>query len=448
MRLSSPLFGFMAGLVGSGAAVSGTNSNSQLAYLAVFIHWEEIMKKSLAAAAAAGTMLLTAPAAGAMTYTLEPTDFDGVAGIVVNVTQQQLGGTLCPCTKIPYPADGLSIAQGVAALASAPLKAGDIVLGFSLGSVVASAYLNSHTPPPGVKFILLGDTSNPNGQLAAIGLLPLFGGGIPPNTPDPVAIISRQYDGWADWPNNIFAPGYLLAVINAIQGGNTIHNDYTEASLLNNPANVTWTQGNITYELVPTQNLPINQGWRNIGLGFVADALDAIQRPMIDAAYTNRPNPTAAQLAASTSEQAKIPSPVQIPGPPEPVAMLNPPRTASVLASSSQPSSSPAPAEVATNVVTQPVIDPTPTSESRPSGVNSLAAASEVRSRRGTNAEVTKLATTKPAEAASQTAGKPALHQRDSQDFGVSGSTRRSEIGADGHDDRNDESGDSDSNSK
>jgi hypothetical protein len=69
-------------------------------------------------------MLLTAPAAGAMTYTMEPTDFDGVLGIVVNVTQQQLGGTLCPCTKIPYPADGLSIAQGVAGLGICPIEGG------------------------------------------------------------------------------------------------------------------------------------------------------------------------------------------------------------------------------------------------------------------------------------------------------------------------------------
>lgn len=113
-------------------------------------------------------------------------------------------------------------------------------------------------------------------------------------------------------------------------GDCVIHDDYTEASLLNNPANVTWTQGNITYELVPTQNLPINQGWRNIGLGFVADALDAMERPLIDAAYTNRPNPTAAQLAASTSEQAKIPSPIQLPGPPEPVATLNPALTPTI----------------------------------------------------------------------------------------------------------------------
>jgi hypothetical protein len=122
-------------------------------------------------------------------------------------------------------------------------------------------------------------------------------------------------------------------MMNAQEGARSIHLDYTEASLLNNPANLTWTQGNITYELVPTQNLPINQGWRNIGLGFVADALDAMERPLIDAAYTNRPNPTAAQLAASASEQAKVPSPVQIPGPPEPVVTLTPPSTASMLAS-------------------------------------------------------------------------------------------------------------------
>jgi hypothetical protein len=234
-----------------------------------------------------------------------------------------------------------------------------------------------------------------------------------------------------------------------VEGGNTIHNDYTEASLLNNPANVTWTQGNITYELVPTQNLPINQGWRNIGLGFIADALDAIERPIIDAAYTNRPSPTAAQLAASTSEQAKIPSPVQIPGPSEPVAVLNPPRTASAPASSTQPSPSPEPTEVATDVVTQPVSQPTPTSKSSPSGVDSLESGSEVGSpRRRTNVEVTKPATTKPAEAVSGTAGKPSLHQRDSRDSSVAGPTSRSEIGGKGSDDRNDESGDSSCNSK
>jgi hypothetical protein len=240
-----------------------------------------------------------------------------------------------------------------------------------------------------------------------------------------VTIISRQYDGWADFPTNIFAPGYLLAVLNAIDGASTIHNDYTEASLLNNPANVTWTQGNITYELVPTQNLPINQGWRNIGLGSLADALDAMQRPMIDAAYTNRPNPTAAQLAASTSEQPKVPSPVQIPGPPEPVATLNPPPTASVLASSTNRTPTPAPAKATTNLVTSAstVGDLTPaprhggvssvgdlTPAPRHGGVSSVEPGSEVESPRGgSDAEVTKSLTTKPAEAAVSAPSKPSL---------------------------------------
>ena len=286
------------------------------------------MKKSLlAAAAATGSVLLTAPGAGAMTYTLEPGDFDGVIpGININLTQQQLGGTLCPCTKIPYPAAYVSNQQGVTAITQTPLMPGDTVLGYSLGSVVISTSLANNTPPPGVKFILLGNTSSFNGLFAAIGLLPLLGG-IPADTPNPVTSISRQYDGWADLPNNMMAPGYLLAMMNAMKGELTVHIDYTEASLLNNPANVTWTEGNITYQLVPTQNLPIDQGWRDIGLGFVADTLDAMLRPMIDAAYTNRPNPTAAQLAASASVQAKFPPPAQIPGPPEPVATLNPPLT-------------------------------------------------------------------------------------------------------------------------
>jgi hypothetical protein len=51
----------------------------------------------------------------------------------------------------------------------------------------------------------------------------------------------HRADGWADVPNNKFAPGYLLALMNAQEGARAIHLDYTEASLLNNPANLTWT---------------------------------------------------------------------------------------------------------------------------------------------------------------------------------------------------------------
>ena len=87
--------------------------------------------------------------ADAVTYTVEPFDLDGVMGITFSVTEKQLGGTLCPCVKVPYPADGLHNDAGVAALANTPLRAGDTVLGFSLGSQVVSAYLAQHHRRPG-----------------------------------------------------------------------------------------------------------------------------------------------------------------------------------------------------------------------------------------------------------------------------------------------------------
>jgi hypothetical protein len=233
--------------------------------------------------------------AGGTTYTLEPFDYDDVGSITMNITQQQLGGTLCPCVKIPYPADGLHNAQGVAAIAKTPLQAGDTVMGFSLGAQVVALYLAQNTPPPGVRFVLLGDTLYHNSQIVALGQ------GVPPNIANQVILMARQYDGWSDYPQLTTSPGFALSWENSQMGAALIHN-YVNARL-NNSANVQTTQGNITALLVPTQNLPLNDEQRLLGISVTANALDAKERPTIDSAYS-RPGPTAAQLAASTSEQA------------------------------------------------------------------------------------------------------------------------------------------------
>ena len=221
------------------------------------------------------------------TYTLEPWDFDGVFGIVHHITQLQLGGSLCPCVKIPYPADYLHNDVGVAGLAAAPLQPGDTVMGFSNGVEVVSAYLAGHTPPPGVSFVLLGDTFERNAQLVQAGR------GVPADVSVPVTLVVNQYDGYSDFPTEIFSPGYLLAAVNAIAGMFTVHN-YVSAQL-DNPANVVTTRGNITAVLVPTQNLPINRPLRMIGLSWVADPLDHMLRPLIDGAYA-QPGPTPDQF--------------------------------------------------------------------------------------------------------------------------------------------------------
>lgn len=233
--------------------------------------------------------------AGGITYTLEPFDYDGVNGIVVSLTKNQLGGTLCPCVKVQYPADGAHNAQGVKALANTPLQAGDTVLGFSLGSQIVALYLSQNTPPPGVRFVMLGDTFTHNDQISSLGQ------GVPANVANQVILVARQYDGWSDYPTDLVSPNYQLAWQNAQYGGGTIH-DYVNVRL-DNPANVVVTRGNITGILVPTQHLPLNDWRRWWGGGAQADQLDAQQRPLIDSAYNDRPGPTPQQLAASTSEQ-------------------------------------------------------------------------------------------------------------------------------------------------
>lgn len=233
--------------------------------------------------------------AAGVTYTLEPFDYDGVQGLVVSVTKNQLGGTLCPCVKIPYPADGMHNTQGVTALANTPLRAGDTVLGFSLGSQIVALYLSKYTPPPGVRFVMLGDTFTHNDQIDALGQ------GVPANIANPVILVARQYDGWSDYPTNLASPNYQLAWQNAQYGGGLIH-DYVNARL-DNPANVVITRGNMTGILIPTQHLPLNVWRRWWGQNAQADQLDAQQRPLIDSAYNARPGPTPQQVAQATSEQ-------------------------------------------------------------------------------------------------------------------------------------------------
>ncbi|MCV7258360.1 PE-PPE domain-containing protein [Mycobacterium shimoidei] len=232
--------------------------------------------------------------ASAVTYTVEPFDYDGVNGISMSMTKLQLGGTLCPCVKVPYPADGLHNDAGVAALANTPLHAGDTVLGFSLGSQVISLYLARHTPPPGVRFVLLGDTFARNDQLVAVRQ------GVPPDIANEVILMAREYDGWSDFPTAMMSPNYPLALQNAQYGAGIIHN-YANARL-DHPANVVTRRGNITALLIPTQHLPLNTWRRWWGQSAQADQLDALQRPLIDSAY-DRPVPTPQQRAAATSEQ-------------------------------------------------------------------------------------------------------------------------------------------------
>jgi hypothetical protein len=252
---------------------------------------------------------------GPITYTLEPFDFDGHFGLGVNLTQLQLGGTLCPCVKVPYVSDGMPWNnQGGAdnvdkLMQKGTIKAGDTVMGFSLGIQVLSLYLSQHVPPSGVRFVLVGDTFERNQELVDKDQ------GVPWDIANEVIMIANQYD-WSDDPDKRSAPGYRLAIQNQNAARSRIHS-YVKARL-GHPANVIRQRGNIRAELVPTIKLPINDWMREKGNNDDADDLDQQQRALIDDAY-ERPGPTPEQLAASIDEQVSVPPepPHQTP---EPVA--------------------------------------------------------------------------------------------------------------------------------
>jgi len=260
-----------------------------------------------------------AHADGPTTYTLEPFDFDGYFGFGTNMTQLQLGYTQCPCVKVPYVSDGMPWNNQRGAdnidklISNGTIKDGDQVMGFSLGVQVVSLYLAQHRPPPGIRFLLVGDTFARNQELVNVHQ------GVPWDIENDVTMIVNQYDGWSDKPDVRNVLGYNLAANNASQGANRLHN-YAQARL-DHPANVVTQRGSIRHILVPTQKLP-NNGWmRDWGNNPEADRVDAIQRSQIDAAY-DRPGPTAEQLWAAVDEQVGMP-PVPVAMRPEPVANVN-----------------------------------------------------------------------------------------------------------------------------
>jgi hypothetical protein len=112
-------------------------------------------------------------------------------------------------------------------------------------------------------------------------------------------IIARQYDFWADTPAKL---SDSFVVKNAIAGSMFVHTDYTNVNV-NDPKNVKWTEGNITYVDVPNDILPVYQTMANLGQRNLALQLTAQHRAQLEAAY-NRPVAIPVYNAPSTATKA------------------------------------------------------------------------------------------------------------------------------------------------
>lgn len=264
-----------------------------------------IVASSTIAGACAGTADDHAARRAAVSLATEVRTLKGSVPWSIDAT---LNGAVCgaasgnTCTNLQYPEVtgdiGVIVGENLLDKALHAASTPQIIFGYSAGAVVASRWLSEHASDAdapsadNVSFIFIGNPKRKyGGSTTEYTSTPTT-----PNTQYTVLDISREYDGVSDVPDD---PTNLLAVLNSLAGYFFVHTSYSNVDLVNDDKLV-WTEGNTTYVLVRTANLPLLDPLRYIGLGFVADALNAPLKNIVDSAYHRDypgviTDPTAAQ---------------------------------------------------------------------------------------------------------------------------------------------------------
>lgn len=188
-----------------------------------------------------------------------------------------------------------SVNVGLGKLTASHPGDGDVIFGYSQGAVVASKYKASD-PNTNITYVLVENPNRPNGGILErlSGLyIPILGVSFNGATVDngaPTVDISRQYDGWSDFPTY---PLNILATANAIAGivylhGNT--QNFTDPAVLTDikadgDPRYYQEHGNSTYYVIPTAQLPILMPLRGIVPDPILNALDTPLRAIIESGY-------------------------------------------------------------------------------------------------------------------------------------------------------------------
>ncbi len=194
-----------------------------------------------------------------------------------------------------------SVGQGVTNLGRAidGQQAGEsiVVFGYSQSARIASiekgnlAAAGSTLP---VSFVLIGNPNRPNGgilerfeglEIPILGVT--FDGATPTNTDFKTVDVTRQYDGWSDFPNNPLNP---FATANAIAGIQYLHGDYQSVGLGN--ALYQGSYGDTDYYMIPSQRLPLLMPLEQAGVPSpIVTILDAPARVLVESGYDRTISP-------------------------------------------------------------------------------------------------------------------------------------------------------------
>jgi hypothetical protein len=211
-----------------------------------------------------------------------------------------------------------SIQAGLTDLEKAMTKYGNdhlVIYGYSQGAMIAIrekrklAEQYPATTAPDIDFVLSEDPNLPNGGILArfpglyIPILGLsFNGAEPTNTPFHTDVITRQYDGLADFP---LYPLNLIADLNAVLGVVYRHLYPFDVSLAPDPSTSTPVQdthGDTSYYFFPTQDLPLFDPLRTLGVPeSLIDVVEPFFRVLVELGYDRSIapwQPTPARLIA------------------------------------------------------------------------------------------------------------------------------------------------------
>ena len=220
-------------------------------------------------------------------------------------TEAEYHEIVYPASIAPFSTGGLSdptwndsVATGLANLTAAPPHSGDTITGYSQGAVVATEYKRLH-PNENINYVLVENPNRPNGGVLerfdglTVPILNItFNGATPVNPASDISgetvDISRQYDGWSDFPAY---PLNVLADANAIAGIYYLHGstqDLGDSALDGlNTKGPTYYQvhDDTTYYLIPTDELPILMPFNGIVPDPVLKALDPPLRYLVELGY-------------------------------------------------------------------------------------------------------------------------------------------------------------------
>lgn len=179
-----------------------------------------------------------------------------------------------------------------------------VVIGESMGSMVAArlaAKLADSPDAPSsedVRFVLIAPPEAGVAEYFKEGtFIPILNYRVSriATSPYPTTVVIGEYDGWADPPDR---PWNLVSSANALLGIAYVHGapiaavdlDEVDETTTTVPANS--EHGPITTHLVPTENLPLTQVFRDVGVpDAVVDKADEVLRPVVDAGYVRHDQP-------------------------------------------------------------------------------------------------------------------------------------------------------------